>query len=137
MALIAPPAIEVVELHLTAGHVADDRVNPIGQLHRQPFDFAAEELSLALHRLGQPQPLASGPDRGSVFDLGLDLDDMGQGLLLCSMLLRSTVDRLHGHQADDDAEQRENPMDVGSRGQRDDRAYADHTDDDGSDAGPL
>ena len=67
--LIAPPAIEVVELRLAAGGVADDGINPVGQLHRQPLNFTTEELRLALHGLGQPQPLAGGPDGGSVFDL--------------------------------------------------------------------
>ena len=91
MVLIAPPAIEVVELHLAAGGVADDGVNPIGQLHRQPFDFTTEELRLALHRLGQPQPLAGGPDGGGVLIWVWIWTIWDKWLLLCSVMLRSTV----------------------------------------------
>ena len=76
MGLVAPPAAEVVELDLAGGEVGHHGVNPIGQLYGQPFDFAAEELGLALHRRGQVQALAGGPDGGSVLDLRLYLNDV-------------------------------------------------------------
>jgi hypothetical protein len=80
--LVAPAAIEVVVFHLAGGEIGDYGILPAGQLHGQPFDFAAEEPGLALHRLGQPQPLAGGPDGGGIPNLGLKFDDMGQRLFL-------------------------------------------------------
>ena len=50
--------------------------DPIGKLDGQPFDFAAEELGLDLHRRGQVQALAGSPDGDSVLDLGLHLNDV-------------------------------------------------------------
>jgi hypothetical protein len=61
---------------LACGKVCDDGIHPIGKLDGQPLDFAAEELCLALHRRGQVQALARGPDGGGVLDLGLDLDNV-------------------------------------------------------------
>jgi hypothetical protein len=79
--------------------------------------------------------LASGSDGGSVLDLGLDLDDMGQGLLLCSVRLRSTVDAAHGHQADDNAQEGEGPVDRRPGDLGDDLAHNDRIDDDECDPG--
>jgi hypothetical protein len=93
--LIAPTAAEVVELDLASGGVADDRVNPIRQLHGQVGDFAAEELGRTLLRRGQAQALAGSSDGGGVTNLRFDNNEMGQGLLLCSVLLRLTVDASH------------------------------------------
>jgi len=42
--LVAAPALEIVEAGFAAGEVADHRVLPIGQLHHQSGDLAAEEL---------------------------------------------------------------------------------------------
>jgi hypothetical protein len=44
--------------------------------------LTAEELGRALHRRGQAQALASGPDGRHVPDLGLDADNVGHSVLL-------------------------------------------------------
>ena len=62
-----PPKLS--KLQLAGCQIGNHGVLPIGQLHRQAFDFAAEKLVLALHRRGQCKSLAGRPDGGGVFDL--------------------------------------------------------------------
>ena len=57
-----------------------DRIAPIGQLHRQSFDFAAIVFDLAMHRFGKVQAVTRGSDGGSVTNFGLYCDSMRHGI---------------------------------------------------------
>jgi len=71
VAAVAPTAVEVVELQFAGGKVGHDGVNPVRELHGQPFHLAAEELRLTIDRSRQAQAIAGGTDSGGVLDLRL------------------------------------------------------------------
>ena len=78
MLLVSPTPAEVVELQLAGCQISYHGVLPVGQLHRQAFDFAAEKFVLALHRRGQGKSLAGGPDGSSVADFRFYGNKMAQ-----------------------------------------------------------
>jgi hypothetical protein len=69
---LAPPSTEVIHLDFSGGQINDDGVDPIRQLHRQPFDFAAEELGLALHWRWQIQAMTGSADGDGVLYMRLN-----------------------------------------------------------------
>ena len=76
--LLAPFAAEVVVFGFTGFGVEHDRILPAGQLHDQAASGAGKQLGRAFGRLIELQTLAGCACCRGVFDLGLDLDDMGQ-----------------------------------------------------------
>ena len=69
LALVAPVALEVVEVQLAGVGVADDRIPPLGQLHGQAGGGAGEQSVGALDGLRQAQTLARGTHGSRVTDL--------------------------------------------------------------------
>ena len=62
--------VVVVVADRAGGGVADDRVEPAGQLDEQAGGLALEQRGGAVDRLGQAEPAAGGGDRVGVADLG-------------------------------------------------------------------
>ena len=79
--LVTPAAFVVVELHFAAADVADHRIPPARQLHREAAGFTAEEPHRLWHRLRPRQPPTGRGDRHGVFHLCLDLHNVGHAIL--------------------------------------------------------
>jgi hypothetical protein len=79
---VAPSPTKIIQLDLASGEVKHDGIGPIGQLHSEPFHFAAKEPCSSLNWLWQAQALARGPNGRGVLHFGLNLDDMGHGFSL-------------------------------------------------------
>jgi hypothetical protein len=76
---VTPPPLKIVEVELASGQIGDNGILPLRQLHGQAGDFAAEKPGCTLHRLGEPQPLAGGPDGGYVTNFGPNGNNVRQG----------------------------------------------------------
>ena len=74
--LRTPSSAVVVKLDSARLELADCRVFPVGKLDRQARNAAAEKLRGSLDRRRQRQPVAGGPDRFRIPDLGFDVDNV-------------------------------------------------------------
>ena len=73
---VAPTPAVVIVAQLPGLDVADDRVEPVGELDEQADGLPLKERGGAVGGLGQAELAAGRRDRQRVADLGLDLDDV-------------------------------------------------------------
>ena len=82
--LIAPVALEIIEMDFAGLSLADDGVMPVGQLDDHAGCLAAVKLGGAGFWCGESKPLTGRLNRDLIANFGLDGDDMGQRLVLLS-----------------------------------------------------
>jgi hypothetical protein len=87
--LFAPPAVVVVIADFSAIELADGGITPLGQLHAEAGDLAAEQSVRALDGRGQSEAIAGSSDRCGVSDLRSDFDNVAHTDLLSQKYSRN------------------------------------------------